>query len=767
MAGPQPVGLLVLLGTVGSAVLAILLVALSTYGRRCRHPALRFFVWGASVAFIPLASSAISALLQQRKTDRDRRSQYCKEPVVCPEFPEGSESPEVQIMWTILLWAVIMVIIRGNADTAAASAATAAAAPSTGDDSVDGQKVRIPVELLAKYAFVAWLIVICMPEAEWLEFAGKSIFVVFFLLGFAKVVLKLVAFFLASDSYAVGKNARLVSGYMAQLVEEGAVEGHGQVPPYVVMGESKDHIEATPEGYRIKRDALDNKLGALVTLDRVWRLSDHGDGLLGKQLELRDLCLSFSLFKSLRRRLSGYPLAEEGTSSPLDFVLRGLDASGKGGPDADRVFRVLVDELWFASDFYYSPLPLCSFSGWCAALSYLLSILIIAGAISVGCVYQLNRVIVFSMEFPDEPVSDKNPDVTPAQKAYYLITLFLLLATVLTETCEIMAGVCSNWTKMALLGNYIRGGSSGRYTHAALEAVLRLKPAKRWSYKIGQNAVLEPRRFGKRSGLLSEKLYGRAGLMKSVKISTAVKDVVLRSFKSSYGGLDKGSTAAPRVGLSGKVSWDWPWPATASGSENENLSLGGSGNSTTEHILACHIGTKLFEMKYSHAACPTSAAADKTAACHLSHYFAYLVAAAPGLLPDSTAWTEKRYKEVVADVQAALGEDVADGASESTAQRYERLLKELSASSRDKVLRRGAELGRLLVEAYVGDEAAAWRFLADFWSEMVLFVAPSQNVKGHVEAMGRGGEFVTLVWALLLHAGVTDRADTPRGSSIP
>jgi hypothetical protein len=362
------------------------------------------------------------------------------------------------------------------------------------------------------------------------------------------------------------------------------------------------------------------------------------------------------------------------------------------------------------------------------------------------------------MEFPDDAASDKNPEITPAQKAYYLITLFLLLATVLTETCEIMAGVCSNWTKMALLGTYIRRGSPGRFTHAALEVVLRLKPAKRWSNKIGQNSVLEPRRFGKRSGLLSEKLYGRAGLMKSVEVSAAVKDAVFRSLKITYGGLDRGSTAAPRFAVSGMAASAWAWPANGT---QETLS------STTEHILACHIGTRLFEMKYSHTACPTLAAADKTAACHLSHYFSYLVAAAPGLLPDSTAWTEKRYKEVAEDVKAALGEDVADGASESAAERYERLVKELSAGSRDKVLRRGAELGRLLVEAYVGEEAAAWRFLADFWSEMVLFVAPSQNVKGHVEAMGRGGEFVTLVWALLLHAGVTDRADTPHRSSIP
>jgi hypothetical protein len=749
----------VLVQTVASAVLAILVVALSTYGRRCRHPALRLIISGASIAFIPLTSSAINVLLAQRRLI-ERLKEECRDPISCPKIQEGKYSPEVQTMWTLLLWSVLILIIKGNADTAAASASAASASPSTGDLGVDGQKVRTPVELLATYAVVVWLIIVCIPEAVWLGFAGKAIFIVFFLFGFAKVVLKLVAYFMAGNSYAVGKNARLVSGYMAQLVEDGAEEGHGHVPPYLVVGESKEHVQEKPQGFRIKResDHLKNKLDGLVTLDEVWRLSDDGGNFLGKRRELRDLCLSFSLFKSLRRRLSGYPLAEEGSSNALDFVLRGMDTAAgdaKAGVDTDRVFRVLVDELWFASDFYYAPLPLCSFSGWCAALNYLLSGLIIAGAIGVGVLYQIKRVIVIGPDM--DPEKEKRAmDPEPYQQVYYIITLFLLLAAMVSEACEIIAGVCSNWTKMALLGHYIRSGTQlGRCTNAVLDMVLRLRPAKRWSDKIGQNSVLEPRRFGRRSGLFSEKLYGRAGLMRSVKVSSAVKDAVLRSLKSSYGGLDKGSTAAAqRVGLGGKVG-SWHWPASGDGSGN---------NSTTEHILACHIGTRLFEMKYSHTGGSTSAVAlaDMTAASHLSYYCAYLVAAAPELLPDSPAWTNKRYKEVV----AALGKD-DDGASESTTQRYQRLVRDLSTTTRDEVLRRGAELGTSLVEAYEEDEAAAWRFLADFWSEMVLFVAPSKNFKGHVEAMGRGGEFVTLVWALLLHAGITDRPGTPDGSTIP
>ncbi|KAL6621290.1 hypothetical protein ACP70R_033722 [Stipagrostis hirtigluma subsp. patula] len=413
-----------------------------------------------------------------------------------------------------------------------------------------------------------------------------------------------------------------------------------------------------------------------------------------------------------------------------------MDGVG-GAVDADRVFRVLVDELWFASDFYYSPIPLCTFSGWCAAINCLCSILIVAGAVAVGWIYQDKEVV--------------------STVPYKVVTFSLLLAVVVVEAWEIVAGVSSNWTKMTLLGHNIRHELAWRRSgcvHAALAAVLRLRPARRWRDKMGQNSVLEPRRFRRRPGLLtllSERFYGRAGLMRSVEVSEDVKGAVLRALLSSYGRPSKGGAAARRVG--GKLDWalygsqkSWAWD-------------GGDGSSNTELILTWHVATRLFEMK------STSPSPDMIAAGHLSYYCAYLVAAAPELLPDCAAWTKRRYKEVSENVRAALVEKDGGG-GESTAERYERLAQALSAESRDTVLRRGAELGRHLVGEYAEDEASACRILADFWAEMVLYVAPSENVKGHVEAMGRGGEFITLVWALLLHAGITTRPDMP-ANAIP
>lgn len=250
--------------------------------------------------------------------------------------------------------------------------------------------------------------------------------------------------------------------------------------------------------------------------------------------------------------------------------------------------------------------------------------------------------------------------------------------------------------------------------------------------------------------------------MRSVEVSPAVRDTVVRSLMSSYGRSSRGSISAAERRVGGKVDWLWY------GSRKSWASDDGDGCvSTTDIILAWHVATRLYEMRCSlHASSPTPSASssDMTAACHLSNYCAYLASAAPELLPDSAAWTEKRYREVTADVTAALGKDGAAGET-TTAQRYERLVATLSAGARDKALRRGAEIARRLAEEYTtveeDDEASAWLFLADFWSEMMLYIAPSENVKGHVEAMARGGEFVTLLWALLLHAGITARPEAP------
>jgi len=51
--------------------------------------------------------------------------------------------------------------------------------------------------------------------------------------------------------------------------------------------------------------------------------------------------------------------------------------------------------------------------------------------------------------------------------------------------------------------------------------------------------------------------------------------------------------------------------------------------------------------------------------------------------------------------------------------------------------------------------------MADFWVEIILYIAPSDNARAHMERLAQGGEFLTHLWALLTHAGILNRDQEP------
>ncbi|XBJ10367.1 hypothetical protein VPH35_015245 [Triticum aestivum] len=87
--------------------------------------------------------------------------------------------------------------------------------------------------------------------------------------------------------------------------------------------------------------------------------------------------------------------------------------------------------------------------------------------------------------------------------------------------------------------------------------------------------------------------------------------------------------------------------------------------------------------------------------------------------------------------------------------KYEALRNYGLEESEATIFQSGAKLGRQLEE--IEDVTRRWKVLADFWCEMMLYVAPSDNVNEHIEQLTRGGELITHLWALLSHAGILER----------
>ncbi|KAK3121275.1 hypothetical protein QOZ80_8BG0649950 [Eleusine coracana subsp. coracana] len=134
----------------------------------------------------------------------------------------------------------------------------------------------------------------------------------------------------------------------------------------------------------------------------------------------------------------------------------------------------------------------------------------------------------------------------------------------------------------------------------------------------------------------------------------------------------------------------------------------------------------------------------------------------PELLPDHDGWSKSLYEAVKKDAEHVVAGHLATGSSLTPEAEYHRLIQLLSADTMNEILKNGARLGTQLVE--LEGVGMAWKLLADFWSEKILFATPSDNLKGHAEAIARGGELITLLWVLLFHAGIVNRPGNAAGA---
>ena len=70
---------------------------------------------------------------------------------------------------------------------------------------------------------------------------------------------------------------------------------------------------------------------------------------------LKDVCLSYALYRLLCRRFAKYPFSERSQQKTWKFVRDGL--LSKEGDDHERAFRVIEAELAFLYDHFYTKYP--------------------------------------------------------------------------------------------------------------------------------------------------------------------------------------------------------------------------------------------------------------------------------------------------------------------------------------------------------------------------------------------------------------------------
>lgn len=508
---------------------------------------------------------------------------------------------------------------------------------------------------------------------------------------------------------AYGKNTiGLVSDYMQYEHELSS----GKADPttlqgykYLVHGEAGARFEISSD-YQVRIDVENQRL---VTIDKIWRCKT---GLLSHRL--KDLCLSFALFKLLRRSFARSPAAEFEQPKTHDLVFRGILTED----DEDRAFKVVKAELGFLRDLFHTKYPIIFGRGFPTAN------FIICFAV-LGVMGWLGKVVYHDYHHPP-----------PGERVHYVgkrnvdldITYVLTGMIMAMEVTEFLTYLFSDWAKVMLVCGHVQG--SCLLKHIFLSKMVRFICTPTFSQglcsKIGQHSLLS----GSNSPACSRIFLGRR--LRQRKLTREVKMAIATSLRRSQGDLSNGGSSLQRNEVSGDLGWACQLP-------------------TFVHtITVWHIATHYCEMmKYDPSEKSVSAPTDETLrrnkliANALSQYCAYLLFFAPDLLPIKDRHdTELVLNKIVHETRTFMKGAITERA------KYGRMNGELSGET---IIELGSRLGRQLRSI---SKERRWKVLADLWAELLLYLAPTDNPDAHLKKLADGGEFITQVWILLYHAGI-------------
>ncbi|XP_030477293.2 uncharacterized protein LOC115694311 [Syzygium oleosum] len=460
----------------------------------------------------------------------------------------------------------------------------------------------------------------------------------------------------------------------------------------------------------------------VITIEKVWackgRLLSSSGG--DRDDKLKDICLSYALYLLLRLKFSRYLLPEEAHQTAWRLIREGILQKEDDG--SERAFRVAEVELTFLHDFFYTNYPVI-FQARLWPLKVVELLCLIMGTM---------LTVVFLMPKTTKPQGIFVQLVTSDGLSIdVLMTAVFLLVFICVELVQLFLMAISDWAKLRWLCNYVKKeswhGNKPMEKLIGLICRVRLKP---WERKLRQYSFLESYNY-----VPSRLLYNfctinfidvvRSGQKQGapVELSNEVKKAVFHSLKNSNGKLENGQASLRLNNVSDELSWACQL------------------KTQTRVIMVWHIATSFLEHER-----PSNEDPNFHVATNLSKYLAYLVAFAPRLLPDHLYDAENVFDQITREAR-----EVLEGYK-----KYEARIKRLTEIAKepedpDTVMNRGAWLGNQLLGK---DVQLIWKILAEFWAELTLYVAPSDDAKAHVEHLVMGGEFVTHLWALVSHAGL-------------
>ncbi|KAL3741597.1 hypothetical protein ACJRO7_017115 [Eucalyptus globulus] len=354
--------------------------------------------------------------------------------------------------------------------------------------------------------------------------------------------------------------------------------------------------------------------------------------------------------------------------------------------------KVIEVELAFLFDLFYTKYPVNL--NLCRSVYKLIQLAIVVGAALISLPF---------VAWPQQHDESKAEDLElyPSYTGFF-ITILFMMSILAVEFTQFGIMIFSEWAKW---------WQRNTYAAKLIEIMCRVQLLKPWGRQLRQYSLLQSYCYSPHKWIHNRFTTAYLNPKRNVKKAIAL------SLRKNY--LDNW----------GERQFSWAC----------NL------ETTTHVIMVWHIATTFCEHKEP----PSQESRDNfVVATTLSKYLAYLVAFAPRLLPGHPCRTE-----YIFDCAVSEASKLFEGSSVSMYDRIEKLNK-LDAIEDETIVGRGAKLGQMLVRV-AAPEKPIWKVLANFWTEMMLYVAPSKNAAAHAKYLATGGEFLTHVWVLVSHAGIT------------
>lgn len=168
----------------------------------------------------------------------------------------------------------------------------------------------------------------------------------------------------------------------------------------------------------------------VIDVEKIWLCNDR---LLSQ--ELKDTCLSFSLFHLLRRRRFFGFTCGESKERAHDFVFKRLLLENEEGhTDCNRIFRVIETELAFMYDFFFTKSAGTYYGSRAATILSLLSTIF------------LSFITLWAV------VSRESMKITDT-----IISLLILASAALLELLQLLLYWTSIWSRVSFVCQYLRG----------------------------------------------------------------------------------------------------------------------------------------------------------------------------------------------------------------------------------------------------------------------------------------------------------------------